>query len=123
MRLVDYLEHIEKACVDCIADLKGITRETFLLDSQIQRSVTMSIIIIGEASTKISQQFPVFVQDNPQIPWIAMRGIRNRLVHGYYEINLNTLWNTATTNIPEVYSLLSVLKLRAESYTQNIQNQ
>ena len=53
--------------------------------------------IIGEAAAKIS---PETKSRYPQIPWADIVGMRNRLVHGYFEIDLDRLWDTITDDLP-----------------------
>jgi uncharacterized protein with HEPN domain len=46
----------------------------------------MSLIIIGEAATKVIENYAVFTQAHPEVPWRSMRGMRNRMAHGYFDI-------------------------------------
>lgn len=59
-RLGDYLEHIRQAATDAITFVEGLSKEEFLEDRRTQQAVVMSLIIIGEASTKIMDQHPDF---------------------------------------------------------------
>jgi len=47
-----------------------------------------------------------FVQSHPDIPWRNMRGMRNRIAHGYFEINLDIVWDTVQTALPELLKQL-----------------
>lgn len=60
----------------------------------------MSLIIIGEASTKIMDQHPDFIAGQTRIPWRSMRGMRNRIAHGYFDINLDVVWDTIQSALP-----------------------
>ncbi len=60
----------------------------------------MNLIIIGEAATKVMSQHPEFVERHPEIPWRSMRGMRNRIAHGYFDINLDVVWDTVQTALP-----------------------
>ena len=64
------------------------------------------IIIVGEAATKIMDRFPEFVRRCPQIRWQSMRGMRNRMAHGYAEVNLETVWRTLQEALPELLRAL-----------------
>ena len=55
----------------------------------------MSLIVIGEAVTKVMDGFAGFAQAHGQVPWRNMRGMRNRIAHGYFDINLDVVWETA----------------------------
>jgi uncharacterized protein with HEPN domain len=55
------------------------------------------IEIIGEAASRVS---PEYQANHPQIPWSAIIGMRNRLVHAYFDINLRILWQTTQEDLP-----------------------
>ncbi|WP_427927402.1 HepT-like ribonuclease domain-containing protein [Xylella fastidiosa] len=62
----------------------------------------MSLIIIGEAVTKVMDRYAEFTQAHDQVPWRSMRGMRNRIAHGYFEINLDVVWDTVQSALPEL---------------------
>lgn len=57
------------------------------------------IVIIGEAINRLS---PEFAKSNPQIPINAIRGMRNRVVHEYKEVDIKILWEVTQTNVPQL---------------------
>lgn len=63
-----------------------------------------SLLIVGEAATKIMERFPEFAAENSHIPWRSMRGMRNRFAHGYFDINLDVVWDTVQVAVPELLS-------------------
>ncbi len=79
-----------------------MSKDEFLADKRTQQAVIMSLFIIGEAATKIMDLHAEFANGHPQIPWRSMRGMRNRIAHGYFEINLDIVWETVQTALPEV---------------------
>jgi uncharacterized protein with HEPN domain len=87
-RLDDYLEHMRQAAGDALVFVEGLSKEDFLDDKRTQQAVIMSLIIIGEAATKLMDRYAEFTTSNPQVPWRSMRGMRNRIAHGYFDINL-----------------------------------
>lgn len=101
-RLGDYLNHIRQAATDAITFVEGLSKEEFLEDRRTQQAVIMSLIIIGEASTKIMDQYPDFTVVHPHIPWRSMRGMRNRIAHGYFDINLDVVWDTIQSALPDL---------------------
>lgn len=105
-RLPDYLEHMQTAALDACGYVEGLNRKDFLADKRTQQAVIMNILIIGEATTKIMTQYPEFVEKHPEIQWRGMRGMRNRIAHGYFEINLDVVWNTVHLALPELLKLL-----------------
>lgn len=105
-RLGDYLEHIRQAATDAISFVEGLDKDEFLEDRRTQQAIVMSLVIIGEASTKIMDQHPDFTVQNPQVPWRSMRGMRNRIAHGYFDINLEMVWDTVRIALPELLESL-----------------
>ena len=85
---------------------------TFLDDVKTQSSVLYQIVIIGEAINRLS---PEFAQNYSQIPINAIRGMRNRVVHEYKEIDLEILWEVTQTSIPELLELLKPLIPKEEN--------
>ncbi|EZP31141.1 hypothetical protein BW33_02373 [Pseudomonas sp. RIT288] len=75
-RLGDYLEHMRQAASDALVFVEGLSKEEFVDDKRTQQAVIMSLVIIGEAATKIMDRFPEFAAQNTQIPWRSMRGMR-----------------------------------------------
>lgn len=114
-RLPDYLDHIEQAATDACDFVAGLDQAEFLRDKRTQRAVVMSIVIIGEAATKIVNDYTEFAQAHPQIPWRSMRGMRNRVAHGYFDINLEVVWDTVQTALPELLQKLPGVRSQADS--------
>ncbi|KGE69425.1 MULTISPECIES: DUF86 domain-containing protein [Pseudomonas] len=107
-RLEDYLNHIRQAATDAITFVEGLGKDEFLEDRRTQQAVIMSLIIIGEASTKIMDQYPDFAAAHSQVPWRSMRGMRNRIAHGYFDINLDVVWDTIQSALPDLLERLPV---------------
>ena len=51
----------------------------------------LNLIVIGEVATKILKEYEQFATQNTGLPWASMKGMRNRIAHGYYDINLDTV--------------------------------
>lgn len=101
-RLPDYLNHIQQAARDACSFIDGLDKEIFLEDKRTQQAVIMSLIIIGEGATKVMDGYAEFVETHQEVPWRNMRGMRNRIVHGYFEIDLDVVWETVQTALPEL---------------------
>lgn len=108
-RLPDYLNHMLEAATDACGFVEGLAKEDFLEDKRTQRAVIMSLIIIGEAATKVMDGYADFAQANAQVPWRSMRGMRNRIAHGYFDINLEVVWATVQTALPEMLQQLEAI--------------
>jgi uncharacterized protein with HEPN domain len=106
----DYLGHIEEAATLASGYTRDMSRETFLDDRKTQQAVIYNILIIGEAATQIINEYPEFVEANPNIPWREMRGIRNRMAHGYFELNLTIIWDTVTTYLDKLSQQIAAIK-------------
>ncbi len=113
-RLTDYLDHMQQAATDACSFVEGLAKEEFLEDKRTQQAVIMSLIIIGEAVTKIMDGYAEFTQAHAQVPWRSMRGMRNRIAHGYFDINLDVVWNTVQTALPELLKQLPSVRLDAD---------
>ncbi|CAI0725743.1 Protein of uncharacterised function DUF86 [Serratia quinivorans] len=109
-RLGDYLDHMVRAASDACNFVDGVSQEDFLDDKRTQQAVIMSLIIIGEAATKVMDNNELFTQQHPEVPWRSMRGMRNRIAHGYFDINLDVVWATVQTALPELLIELHALR-------------
>ena len=63
-------------------------------DHKTQAAVIRNIEIIGEAANRIHKQAPELVAAHPSLPWHEMRGMRNRMIHNYFDVNIDVLWGT-----------------------------
>jgi len=59
--------------------------------------------IIGEAANRVS---PEFCDDHPEIPWLDIVGMRHRLIHAYFDVNLDIVWHTVTSDLPPLITRL-----------------
>lgn len=67
-------------------------------------------MIIGEAAAKIMERHPAFAARHQEVPWRNMRGMRNRIAHGYFDIDLDVVWDTVRTALPALLESLSNLE-------------
>jgi uncharacterized protein with HEPN domain len=109
-RLPDYLDHIQQAATDACAFVEGLGKTDFLADKRTQQAVIMSLIIIGEAATKVMDGYAEFTQVHTDVPWTSMRGMRNRIAHGYFDINLDVVWETVQTALPDLLKQLPAVR-------------
>jgi len=113
-RLPDYLDHIQQAATDACSFVEGLGKEDFLEDKRTQQAVIMSLIIIGEAATKAMDGYTEFIQAHPEVPWRNMRGMRNRMAHGYFDIDLDVVWETVQEWLPELLKQLPPVRHDAD---------
>ena len=105
-RLADYLDHMRQAIADAQSFTEGIAQADFEQDRRTQQAVVMSLIVLGEAATKVMDQHSAFAAEHSHIPW---RGMRNRIAHGYFEINIEVVWDTVQTALPALKTQLDAL--------------
>jgi uncharacterized protein with HEPN domain len=103
-----YLEHIR----DAISRIESYTtggRDVFLEQPMVQDAVMRNLEIVGEAAKRLS---PESTAKSPDVDWRRIAGLRDVLIHHYFGVNLETVWNVVQNRLPElkkrVQSLLSV---------------
>jgi uncharacterized protein with HEPN domain len=109
-RLGDYLDQMQMAANDARRFVDGMGKEEFLADKRTQQAVVMSLVIIGEAAARIMEKHGDFVLGHPAIPWRGMRGMRNRVAHGYFDLNLDVVWETTQTALPDLLMRLERIR-------------
>jgi uncharacterized protein with HEPN domain len=93
-RLADILEATEKIAVRAA---KG--RVAFDADEDTQIVLVHLIQVIGEAAAGLSDGF---IAQHPEVPWRQIIATRNRVVHGYFEVDLDILWDVAVVDVPQL---------------------
>jgi len=101
-----YLLDILIAARKALRFVEGMTWEGFQQSELHQNAVMRPLEIIGEAARLVSQQTR---QAHPEIPWAQMIGMRNRLIHEYFRVNLKTVWATVQNDLPRLIALIEPL--------------
>lgn len=102
-RVEDYLEHISQAIQRVTEYVEGVgSVSAFRISQRDQDAVIRNIEIIGEAARQIQQHMPEFVTAHPELPLREMGDIRNRVIHNYFNINLNVVWSTVKDDLPKL---------------------
>jgi uncharacterized protein with HEPN domain len=86
--------------------VQGVSKSTFFEYLMMQDAVMHQIEIIGEASNQISDSFR---DQYPELPWMEMRAIRNKIVHDYRGIELEIIWDTVQNNLPGLHDQIKRL--------------
>lgn len=118
-RLSDYIDHIQQAAADACSFVEGLGKDDFLADKRTQQAVIMNFIIIGEAATKVMDGYAEFMQAHPEVPWRSMRNMRNRMAHGYFDINLDVVWETVHEWLPALLQQLPAVRQEADDEDRN----
>ncbi len=85
---------------------RDMDRDALDRDTLRQYAIVHSIMIIGEAARRVSQEFR---DEHPEIPWKDIVGMRSQIIHDYDEVDLNIVWRVIQTGIPELISLIDPL--------------
>jgi len=94
---LDYVEDIVEAMKDALEFVKGMEYDVFVKDRKTVYAVIRALEIIGEAVKNI----PVQVKSRySQIPWKDMAGMRDKVIHEYFGVDLKRVWRTVKKDIP-----------------------
>ncbi len=78
-------------------------------DEQLQDAVVRNIEIIGEAARNIATQSPDYTANHPEVPWVALYAMRNRVAHGYWSIDTAIVWQVVERDLPALEIQLASL--------------
>jgi uncharacterized protein with HEPN domain len=98
-----YIENILQSIGRIQSYISGKDKETFINDFITQDAVVRQLEIIGEATKRVSRDFR---NNNPDIPWADMAGMRDILIHDYIDVDLEIVWKTASESVPILKALL-----------------
>ena len=102
------LKHMRDAALEVLEFMSGQTRENLKNNRMLQLAVVKALEIIGSVSNNISHDCQ---QRYPQIPWRGMVGMRNRLVHVYFGIDLDVVWRTVQEDLDPLLVALEIALL------------
>ncbi len=108
---LEYIRHILEEAEYLTSKSSLLTKEEFSRDETLKRAFVRSIEVIGEAVKKVP---PEFRSRHARIEWRVMAGMRDRLIHGYFGVDYDIVWDVATTKIPDLQRQLQEI-LRQES--------
>lgn len=105
-RVADWLEGMLTAARQACSYVDGMSREEFLDDPRTQQAVAMNLVIIGEAAARALEQGGDTLTRYPDVPWASMKGMRNRIAHGYFELDFAVVWETVQRSLPDLVEKL-----------------
>lgn len=95
VRINDALEAVQRVLVY----VEGVTFQQFAADPKTIDAVSYAIIVVGEAASNV----PDFIaREAPTVPWADIRGMRNRITHEYFGIDVGVLWATVVEDLPRL---------------------
>lgn len=101
-RLVDYLAHILEAIERIDRYTVELDEPAFLNNELVQDAVIRNLEIIGEASNNIEKHCPEFAAAHPELPLAFVYQMRNAVAHGYFKVDLEIVWKTIHSDLPEL---------------------
>lgn len=122
MRGGDVFLHLDKmldASRMAISFVEGMDESEFLEDGRTQSAVAMQLMVIGESVTRLERENPAFLAGHPEFNWRDMIGMRNRIAHGYWDLDFRVIWRTVKTDAPRLFdTLLAIYAASGESVAE-----
>lgn len=97
------VRHMLDAAKEAISFVDNKTRDDLENNRMLALSIVKSIEIVGEAASKVTKGSR---EEHPEIPWTDIVAMRNRLIHAYFDIDLDRVWDTVTDDLPPLTALL-----------------
>ena len=98
------LRHLLQAGRKAVKLTRGKARSDLNKDEVLGLALVRLLEIVGEAAHGLSGGF---TGSHPDIPWLSMTGMRNRLIHGYFDVDLDLVWQTVTVELPPLLRKLA----------------
>lgn len=107
IRVADMIAAAERA----LGYVEGLTLEQFEADPRSVDAVSYAIVVIGEAANALKDAGPALA---PDIPWADIRGMRNKVAHEYFGVDVEVLWQTVRDDLPPLVEALRRLEARSD---------
>jgi uncharacterized protein with HEPN domain len=102
----ELLSHINEELLFIQTETAKTTKDAFLKNETLKRAYTRSLEVIGEAVKNLGHELVI---KNPDIPWRNMAGMRDRLIHGYFSVDYEIVWDVAKNKVPEIRRVILTL--------------
>ncbi len=102
----EWLPHVRNMleAADAIVEFVGEqSKDEFSSDARTYSAAMLQIVVIAEAANKLPEEVR---QQAEEIPWHMIRGMRNRIVHGYHDVDGDIVWNTVSVAVPKLTTIL-----------------
>ncbi|HXY57838.1 MAG TPA: HepT-like ribonuclease domain-containing protein [Methylocystis sp.] len=107
------LDQLVKASQLAMSFIEGLSESDFMEDLRTQQAVAMNLLIIGEAAARLARDHADFLERHPELLWRSMMGMRNRIAHGYFDLDLRVIWRTAQSDLPDLLTRLNEIYKQA----------
>ena len=104
------IKHMLNAAKEAHSFISGKSRSDLDADRKLTLALVKDIEIIGEAANKVSQEAR---DKQPEIPWLDIVNMRNRLIHAYFDIDLDVVWDTVIKDLPPLVAELEKIVFSA----------
>ena len=101
-----YLGHVKESIILIESYLDGKTKKDFQNDTELQDAVIRRLAIIGEAAKNLPEEF---TKKNPEIPWGELARLRDKVVHGYFGIDLELVYTSVKEQLPSLKKQVNLL--------------
>ncbi|MHA1746268.1 MAG: HepT-like ribonuclease domain-containing protein [Promethearchaeota archaeon] len=100
------IRHIFDACNEILSFTENLTETQFKTNRMLHLAIVHLLEIIGEAANSLSKKI---TQKYEEVPWKSIIGMRNRLIHGYFDIDLKIVWQTIQTDVPLLHDEVALI--------------
>jgi uncharacterized protein with HEPN domain len=110
--IADFIDDMINACEDIVAETRELSLEEFTRNRRLHKAVIRDLEVLGEAAAKLPQSVR---QHCPEIAWRLLTAMRNRLIHGYFGVDLGIVLATASADVPALIPHLRRLRARLDA--------
>lgn len=96
---IEYLRHILDEVNYIVEHTRAISKQVFIRDATLRRAIVRSLEVIGEATKHIPSEFRA---KYPQVDWRSMAAMRDKLIHGYFGVDYEIVWDVVIHKIPSL---------------------
>jgi len=101
-----FIRHILEEIRYLVQESEGLEYKDFVNNETLKRAFVRSLEVIGEATKNVSAEFR---ERYPNIKWREMAGLRDKLIHHYFGVNLKRVWDVVVTQIPKLKAQIGVI--------------
>jgi uncharacterized protein with HEPN domain len=110
LRLTDYLNHTAQAIERIFSYTHDVNKSEWKSTPLIQDAVLRNIEVIGEASKNVQKYHPAFAKKHSAFPWDDAYWMRNVVAHGYFQVDLDIVWQTILIDLPKFMEMIRFLQ-------------